>query len=55
MLDIALSVEPAHSDALEVKKSALEALLVISGSKNLSETMWLKPEIADTVAKLETR
>ena len=55
LLDIALGVEPAHSDALEVKKSALEALLVSSGSKNLSETMWLKSEIADTVAKLETR
>lgn len=55
LLDIALGVEPAHSDALEVKKSALEALLVTSGSKNLSETMWLKSEIAETVAKLETR
>jgi alkyl sulfatase BDS1-like metallo-beta-lactamase superfamily hydrolase len=53
LLDIALGVEPAHSDALEVKMAALEALLAASGSKNLSETMWLKSEIAETKAKLE--
>jgi alkyl sulfatase BDS1-like metallo-beta-lactamase superfamily hydrolase len=52
LLDIALGVEPAHSDALEVKKIALEALLAASGSRNLSETMWLKSEIADAEAKL---
>jgi alkyl sulfatase BDS1-like metallo-beta-lactamase superfamily hydrolase len=52
LLDIALGVEPAHSDALAVKKAALEALLAASGSSNLSETMWLKSEIADTDAKL---
>jgi alkyl sulfatase BDS1-like metallo-beta-lactamase superfamily hydrolase len=52
LLDIALGVEPAHSDALEVKKTALEALLAASGSRNLSETMWLKSEIADAEAKL---
>jgi alkyl sulfatase BDS1-like metallo-beta-lactamase superfamily hydrolase len=53
LLDIALGVEPAHSDALAVKKSALEALLAASGSKNLSETMWLKSEIAEVDARLE--
>ena len=52
LLDIALGVEPAHSDALVVKKAALEALLAASGSKNLSETMWLKSEIAETEARL---
>jgi alkyl sulfatase BDS1-like metallo-beta-lactamase superfamily hydrolase len=52
LLDIALGVEPAHSDALVVKKTALEALLAASGSKNLSETMWLKSEISETEAKL---
>jgi alkyl sulfatase BDS1-like metallo-beta-lactamase superfamily hydrolase len=52
LLDIALGVEPAHSDALVVKKAALEALLAASGSKNLSETMWLKSEISETEAKL---
>jgi alkyl sulfatase BDS1-like metallo-beta-lactamase superfamily hydrolase len=53
LLDIALGVEPAHSDALEVKMAALEALLAASGSKNLSETMWLKSEISEAKAKLE--
>ncbi len=52
LLDIALGVEPTHSDALTIKRAALEALLANSGSKNLSETMWLKSEIADTQAKL---
>lgn len=52
LLDIALGVEPAHSDALAVKISALEALLTTSGSQNLSETMWLKSEIAETEAKM---
>jgi alkyl sulfatase BDS1-like metallo-beta-lactamase superfamily hydrolase len=52
LLDIALGVEPAHSDALVVKKAALDALLAASGSSNLSETMWLKSEIAETVAAL---
>jgi alkyl sulfatase BDS1-like metallo-beta-lactamase superfamily hydrolase len=52
LLDIALGVEPAHSDALVVKKAALEALLAASGGKNLSETMWLKSEIAETEAKI---
>lgn len=53
LLDIALGVEPAHSDALDVKKAALEALLTASGSSNLSETMWLKSEIAAIEAKRE--
>jgi alkyl sulfatase BDS1-like metallo-beta-lactamase superfamily hydrolase len=52
LLDIALGVEPAHSDALVVKKAALEAILIASGSSNLSETMWLKSEIAEVDAKL---
>ncbi|MDP3675326.1 MAG: MBL fold metallo-hydrolase [Novosphingobium sp.] len=54
LTDIALHAEPAHAEALSVKKAALEALLVASGSTNLSETMWLKSEIADAVRKLET-
>lgn len=54
LLDIALGVEPAHSDALLVKKAALEALLAASGSKNLSETMWLKSEIAETDTRQAT-
>ena len=52
LLDIALAVEPAHTDALTVKKDALNALLAQSGGSNLSETMWLKAEIAATEAAL---
>jgi alkyl sulfatase BDS1-like metallo-beta-lactamase superfamily hydrolase len=52
LLDIALGAEPANRDALTVKKAATEALLESSGSKNLSETFWLKSEIAEIEAKL---
>lgn len=52
LIDIALSVEPTHREALEVKKAALSALLAASGSKNLSETMWLRSEISETEALL---
>jgi len=52
LLDVALGAEPAHSAALEVKKRALEALLRDSGGTNLSETMWLKSEIAAVEAAL---
>ena len=52
LLDIALGVDPAHADALAVKKAALEQLLAASGSSNLSETMWLKAEIADAEKRL---
>jgi alkyl sulfatase BDS1-like metallo-beta-lactamase superfamily hydrolase len=46
LLDIALGAEPGNRRALAVKKAALERLLALSGSANLSETMWLKSEIA---------
>jgi alkyl sulfatase BDS1-like metallo-beta-lactamase superfamily hydrolase len=46
LLDIALGAVPADADALTVKKDALQSLLKDSGSSNLSETMWLKSEIA---------
>ncbi len=52
LLDIALGAEPAHATALAAKKAALEALLSESGGGNLSETMWLKSEIALVEAKL---
>lgn len=52
LLDIALGVAPDHEAALTVKKSALERLLALSGSTNLSETMWLKAEIADADKRL---
>jgi alkyl sulfatase BDS1-like metallo-beta-lactamase superfamily hydrolase len=52
LLDIALGAEPAHADALTVKKDALQRLLSQSGGTNLSEVMWLKSEIAQTEAAL---
>ena len=49
---IALNAEPANRDALLVKKAASEALLDASGGSNLSETMWLRSEIAEIDGKL---
>lgn len=46
LVDIALGAEPANVDALKVRKAANEALLAASGGSNLSETMWLRSEIA---------
>ena len=52
LLDIALGAEPANRQALAVKKAASQALLEASGGSNLSETMWLRSEIAEIDAKL---
>jgi len=52
LLDIALGAEPRQANALVVKKDALQGLLLASGSTNLSETMWLKSEIAAADAVL---
>jgi glyoxylase-like metal-dependent hydrolase (beta-lactamase superfamily II) len=52
LLDVALGAEPANAAALGVKKDALQALLKAGGGANLSETMWLKSEIAATEAAL---
>ncbi len=52
LVDIALGVEPDNREALLVKKAASQALLKASGGKNLSETMWLRSEIAEIDAKL---
>ena len=52
LVDIALGAEPDNVPALEVKKAASEALLAASGGSNLSETMWLRSEIAAIDAKL---
>ena len=54
LLDIALGAAPENLDSLKVKKTALDHLLVASGGSNLSETMWLKSEIAAVDAALET-
>ena len=46
LLDVVLGVDAANHDALAIKKRATEQLLKASGGGNLSETMWLKSEIA---------
>lgn len=52
LLDIALGAAPQDRDALTIKKAALEKLLADSGGSNLSETMWLKSEVALTDSAL---
>lgn len=55
LLDIALETDPDNMSGLKVKKTALEHLLVASGGSNLSETMWLKSEIAEADARLSVQ
>ncbi len=52
LVDIALGADPDEAGALAVKKHACQLLLARSGGQNLSETMWLRAEIADAEAKL---
>lgn len=53
LLDVALGAEPHNREALLAKKTALRQLLDASASANLSETMWLKSEIALADSALE--
>ncbi|MDP9140976.1 MAG: MBL fold metallo-hydrolase [Pseudomonadota bacterium] len=53
LLEVALRAQPDHADALSTKKRALRHLLDASGSHNLSETMWLRSEIALVDAALQ--
>ena len=52
LLDIVRGADPGNRDALSLYKTAHEHLLVASGGGNLSETMWLKSEIAEVEALL---
>ena len=52
LVAIALGAEPANRAALLVKKDATQILLERSGQSNLSETMWLRSEIAEVDAAL---
>jgi len=52
LVGIALGAVPNDAASLRVKKAATEALLAASGGSNLSETMWLRSEIAEVEAKL---
>lgn len=54
LIDIALGAEPDQPEALTVKKDACQLLLAQSGAENLSETMWLRAEIADAEQSLES-
>jgi alkyl sulfatase BDS1-like metallo-beta-lactamase superfamily hydrolase len=55
LLDIALGADPTEVNALSAMKEALNALLKASGMTNLSETMWLRSEIAAVDAALADR
>ena len=52
LLDVALGVDTENLDSLSVKKAALNQLRTAGGGSNLSETMWLKSEIAAIDAAL---
>jgi alkyl sulfatase BDS1-like metallo-beta-lactamase superfamily hydrolase len=52
LVDIALNADPKERAALEVKRDASAMLLERSGGQNLSETMWLRSEIAECEAAL---
>ncbi len=47
LVEIALNASPGEKAALEVKRDASALLLERSGGQNLSETMWLRSEIAE--------
>jgi glyoxylase-like metal-dependent hydrolase (beta-lactamase superfamily II) len=53
LVDIALGAEPGNVAALLVKQKATQLLLEQSSGQNLSETMWLRAEIAETQSRLE--
>lgn len=52
LVEIALGAAPGERAALEVKRDASALLLERSGGQNLSETMWLRSEIAECEAAL---
>jgi glyoxylase-like metal-dependent hydrolase (beta-lactamase superfamily II) len=54
LVHIALGADPDERGALAVKRDASKLLLERSGQSNLSETMWLRSEIAEIEAKLGT-
>jgi alkyl sulfatase BDS1-like metallo-beta-lactamase superfamily hydrolase len=52
LIEIALAGTDHDRSALTLRKAALEQLAATAGTRNLSETMWLKAEIAATEARL---
>lgn len=55
LLDIALGAEPDDRGALALKKAVIERLLAEATGENLSETMWLRSEIAALDARLSAQ
>jgi glyoxylase-like metal-dependent hydrolase (beta-lactamase superfamily II) len=55
LTDVALGAEPGNVSALKAKLAATKVLLERSGGQNLSETMWLRSEIAEIEEKLGSR
>jgi glyoxylase-like metal-dependent hydrolase (beta-lactamase superfamily II) len=51
LTDIVLAHAPADSDALSVKRKALQQLLAASGRENHSEVQWLEQEITSATVK----
>jgi hypothetical protein len=51
-VEVALAAAPGHRTALAAKKTALEHLQVAGGGTNLSETMWLRAELAEVEQQL---
>jgi alkyl sulfatase BDS1-like metallo-beta-lactamase superfamily hydrolase len=52
LVDIALGADPGERTAWTVRRDASQHLLDASGGTNLSETMWLRSEIAACEARL---
>lgn len=52
LADIALASAPTDTGALTAKKAALEQLAAANPGSNLSQTMWLKAEIAEAESRL---
>lgn len=52
LVEIALAAAPANLEALTARKAALDSLAAANPGSNLSQTMWLKAEIADTESRL---
>jgi glyoxylase-like metal-dependent hydrolase (beta-lactamase superfamily II) len=55
LLDIALGAEPHYAPALKARKHVLQNLQRACGGENLSETMWLRAEIAAVDALLDRK
>jgi len=55
LVDISLAAQPDHRASLRAKQGALAALLAACEGNNLSETMWLKAELAATQERWESQ